>query len=121
MTEAVSGPVAVGVKCPWMVQLAPAARLVAQLFAKTNEDASAPVTAMPVMVRVEAPVLVNVTLCEALEVPTGWTPYDRLVEESDTVVWPVPLSEIDCGEPPALSVMAIEAVSAPATMGVKCP
>jgi hypothetical protein len=95
--------------------------LVGQLFAMTNEDASGPVTAIPMMVRADAPVLVSVTLCEALEVPTGRIPYDRLVEESDTVVWPVPLSEIDWGEPLALSLTAIEAVSVPATAGVKCP
>ena len=71
VTEAVSGPAAVGAKWPWMVQLAVEARLEPQLFAKTNEDASAPVTAMLVMVSAEELVLVRVTLCEALLVPTS--------------------------------------------------
>ena len=46
---AVIGPKATGVKCPWIVQLAPAARLFPQVFAKTNEDAFAPVTWKPVI------------------------------------------------------------------------
>jgi hypothetical protein len=53
-----------------MVQLAPIARLDPQLFANTNEEAFVPVTAMLVMASTELPVLVSVTLCEALVVPT---------------------------------------------------
>jgi hypothetical protein len=71
VTAAVRAPVAVGVKCPWMVQLAPIARLDPQLFANTNEEAFVPVTAMLVMASVELPVFVNVTLCERLVVPTS--------------------------------------------------
>lgn len=70
VTDAVSAPVVVGAKCPWMVQLAPAARLVPHALAKTNEEASAPVTVMLVIVKAAVPVLVMVIDCEALEVPT---------------------------------------------------
>ena len=49
-----------------MVQLAPAARLVPQLFANTKEDASAPVRAMLEMAIVAPLVLVKVTYCELL-------------------------------------------------------
>jgi len=70
VTAAVSAPVAVGAKCPWIEQLAPTARLVPQLLAKTNEDALVPVTAMLVIVNAAAPVLVIVTDCDVLEVPT---------------------------------------------------
>ena len=70
VTDAVSAPVVVGAKCPWMVQRAPAARLVPHALAKTNEEASAPVTVMLVIVKAAVPVLVMVIDCEALEVPT---------------------------------------------------
>ena len=83
---AASAPVAVGVKCPWIVQFAPAARLDPQVFPNTNEEASAPVRLMPVINRVALPVLVKVTLFEALATPTFSRPNGKLVAESDTVV-----------------------------------
>jgi hypothetical protein len=81
---AVSAPVVVGPKCPWIVQFAPAARLAPQLLPKTNEEASVPVTAMLVIDRLAAPVFVMVTDCDALEVPTTWVPKERLVLENVT-------------------------------------
>ena len=75
---AVIAPVVAGAKCPWMLQFAPAARLVPQLLAKTNEEAFAPVILMLVMDSVVSPLLVIVTLCDALVDPTltepkkGW-------------------------------------------------
>jgi hypothetical protein len=54
-----------------MVQFAPTARLEPQLFANTYEEAFVPVTAIPVMASIELPVLVRVTLCEALVVLTS--------------------------------------------------
>lgn len=71
---AVSAPVTPGAKCPWMVQLAPTARLVPQVFANTNEDASAPVTLMLEMSIVSTPVLVRVTDLDELAVPTVCVP-----------------------------------------------
>jgi hypothetical protein len=68
---AVRAAAVAGVKCPWMVQFAPAARLDPQLFANTKEDASVPVTAMLVMASTELPVFVKVTLCERLVVLTS--------------------------------------------------
>ena len=120
---AVRAPVAAGVKCPWIWQFAPAARLVPQLFANTNEEASVPVKTMLVMASVEVPVLVRITVCEALVVPTSCVPNTRLVADNDTVVelTPVPLREMLCGEPVALSVMVMAAVRAPAAAGAKCP
>src|ERR1035438_427303 len=97
VTAAVSAPATVGVKCPWMVQFVPAARLDPQVFANTNEEAFAPVTLMLAIARVAPPVLVKVTCFDALAVPTISLPNDRLVADSDTVVLnPVPLSLIDC-------------------------
>jgi hypothetical protein len=123
VTAAVSAPVAAGVKWPWMVQLAPPATLVPQLFANTNEEASAPVTAMLVMAKGPVPVLVSVTDCDALVTPTGSPAKDKLLADRDTAggVRPVPDSAMLCGEPLALSVMVTAAVSAPVAAGVKWP
>ena len=57
-----------------MVQFAPAAKLVPQLLANPNELAFAPVTAMLVIDKVALPVLVKVTLSDALVVPTVTPP-----------------------------------------------
>jgi hypothetical protein len=40
---------------------------------------------MLVIERVTPPVLVNVTLCDALVVPTVWTPNAMLAADNDTV------------------------------------
>jgi hypothetical protein len=95
-----------------MVQFAPATRLDPQLFANTNADASVPVTVMLLMSRVALPVLVKVTLCDALVDPTCTLPNAKLVADNETVVavTPVPVSAMDCGEPVALSVMVTVAV-----------
>ena len=107
-----------------MLQFAPTAKLVPQLFAKTNDEASAPVTAMLVMDNAAVPVLVMVTYWDALEEPTATDPKERLVADRVTGAagaTPAPESAMLCGEPIALSVMTILAVSAPATVGPKCP
>jgi hypothetical protein len=67
---AFNAPVVAGAKCPWIVQLAPTARLVPQLFANTNEVAPAPVTAMLVIDTAAVPLLVMVTVCDPLVMPT---------------------------------------------------
>jgi len=123
VTAAVSAPVVVGAKCPWMVQFAPGARLVPQLFANTNEEAFVPVTAMLVMVSVAAPVLVMVTDWDALDVPTVVAGNVRLVTDrvAEAAARPVPLRVIICGEVIALSMMVTAAVSAPVVVGAKCP
>ena len=84
---AVIAPAFVGAKWPWMVQFAPADRLVPQLFANTNEEAFVPVTAMLAMDRVPVPVLVSVTDCDALLVPNWTEPNERLVAERVTAGW----------------------------------
>ena len=120
--DAVNAPVLVGAKWPWMVQLAPAARLAPQLFAKSNDAALAPVTAMLVMDNVAVPVLVSVTVPELPDKPTYTDPRERLVADSVTGgSTPVPLSAMVWGELLALSVMVIAAVSAPVAAGAKCP
>ena len=106
-----------------MEQFAPAGRVVPQLFEKAKEDAFVPPTTMLEIDSAVPPVLVMVTDCEALAVPIACIPNARLVAESKTAggVTPVPVSETVCGEPGALSVMVIDAVSAPAAAGAKCP
>ena len=103
--------------------MAPAARLLPQEFANTNEDASAPVTAMLAIDSGAPPVLVNVTDCDGLAVSTTWFPNERLADVSDNAgaVTPVPLSEMLCGDPVALSVMVTAAESGPVVAGVKWP
>ena len=105
-----------------MLQFAPAARLAPQLLTNTNEVAFAPVTAMLVIVSVALPVLVKVTACDAVAVPTAEEPNDRLVADSVAPgPRPVPLSATLCGVPVALSVIRMAAVSAPPVKGAKCP
>jgi hypothetical protein len=107
-----------------MVQVYPGGKPEPQVLPTTNEDAFAPATAMPEMASVAPPVLVRVTVCVELVEPTLIVPKDRLVAESDTVVGtidPVPLRAIECGDPLALSVIEMEAVSAPEVVGAKWP
>jgi hypothetical protein len=79
-------PATVGAKCPWIKQLAPAAKLDPQLFANTKDEAPAPVKAMFEMANGDPPVLVKVTCCDALEAPTVSLPNDKLVADNDIVV-----------------------------------
>lgn len=62
-------PLAVGVKLTLIVQLAPAATLVPQVFVWANPDPA--VTLTLVMVRVVAPELTRVAVWGALVVPTN--------------------------------------------------
>ena len=122
---AVSVPVFVGVKWPWMVQVAPGAMPDPQLLTNTKEVAFVPLTATPVIASGLAPVLVTVTVCEGLVVPTAWLAKVKLGGEKETVVelsaTPVPLRAIVCGDPTAVSLMVTVAVSAPAAIGAKWP
>ena len=70
-----------------MAQLALAARVVGelgQLLVCTKSPLFAPVTVMPVMVSAWLPVLVKVTVCGALVVPTFCAAKVRLPGEKDT-------------------------------------
>ena len=79
----------------------------------------APVTAMLVMLKLALPVLLRVTLCAALVVPTDRLLKVRLVgERLTTEVVPVPVRFTVCGLPVALSVILTEAVRLPAAVGV---
>lgn len=67
-TEAVRMPFAVGLKVTLMLQLAPAATLVPQVFVCEKSVELVPVTPMLVIVRVALPVLVRVTFCAGLRI-----------------------------------------------------
>ena len=79
--------------------------------------------AMLLMVRVAVPLLVSVTACAALVVPTTWLPKLRLVVErvaaGPVVVAPVPLRLTVCGLPAALSVIERVPERVPVAVGVK--
>ena len=122
LTAAANEPPVVGSKYPVMVHVPPAATLVPHVFVNANDDAFAPVTPIPVIVKVDCPVLVSVTDCDAVAVPTFDDPNARLVADSVTAgPSPVPLSAIACGEPPALSTIVMAAVRAPPVSGLKWP
>ena len=73
------------------------------------------------MFKVALPVLLRVTVCVVLVVPTGWLPKGRLVGERLTraaVGVPLPERLTLCGLPLALSVMLSEAVRLPLAEGV---
>ena len=81
-----------------------------------------PVRARLVTLKLALPVLLRVTVCTALLVPTGWLAKARLVGERLTtaaVLVPVPDRLTVWGLPLALSTMLSAAVRAPLAEGVK--
>lgn len=82
VTAACNAPADIGPKWPWIVQFAPAARLVPQLLAKTNDEAFVPVTAMLLIGNAAPLVFVIVTVCELLIAPTEVDGNVRLVADS---------------------------------------
>src|SRR5256712_441769 len=125
-TAAARAPGPAGVKLTLIVQLAPGATELAPVgqvlpAAKAKSAACAPVMVMLVRLRGAPPLLVSVTFCAALVVPTRCLPDVLLVAESVAVggVTPVPVSDTDCGLPAASSVMITVAVRALAAVGVK--
>ena len=78
--------------------------------------------AIPVMTNGALPVLVSVTVCAALVVPTPWEVANvKLAGERLAMgaVTPVPFSAITCGVLPALSAMLTEPTELPAAVGEK--
>src|SRR5438128_1866087 len=125
-TAAARTPGASGVKLTLIVQLAPGATEPAPVgqvlpAAKAKSAACAPVMVMLVRLSGAPPLLVSVTFCAALVVPTRCSPNALLVAESVAVggVTPVPVSDTDCGLSAASSVMVTVAVRALAAVGVK--
>ena len=73
VTLALRPPVAVGVKVTLIEQLAPAARVLeplGQVLVWAKSPLLVPLRAMLLMVKAAVPLLVNVTVCAALVLPT---------------------------------------------------
>ena len=115
---ALRAPVVDGLNVRLTVQLAAAARELPQVVAVSGKSrASAPVTAMLLIVIAVVPMLVSVTFFTGLVRPTASVPKPNGVGISLAVV-PVPLSGTCCGLPAALSVMLTEALRAPVADGL---
>src|SRR5207248_1749827 len=114
---------AVGVKVTLIEQLAPAAKVRSEERRAGTEGRAAgtsPEAEKEVIVKAAVPVLVSVTVTDALMVARGWLPKPRLVGANPTAgAVPFPLSATVCGLPPALSVTDSVPVRAPEVVGVK--
>ena len=122
VTVPVRVPAAVGVNFTLIVQLAPAATELPQVPSPANAK-SPLMTKLLLNVSVELPVLVTVTNCVALVVPTAWLAKvneagERLATGPLDVEAPVPVRVAVCGLPVALSVAATVAVRVPEAAGV---
>ena len=87
-------PLAEGVKVADTLQLAPAARLLPQVLVCAKSPLFAPLITMLVMFRATVPVLLMVTFCVPLVVPTAWS--GNVTDDGLTVTLgndvPLPLS-----------------------------
>src|ERR1700756_4688304 len=79
-----------------------------------------PPTAMLVIASAAPPLLVTVTICEALDMPEMVAANVSAFAESVAVgcTWPVPISAMECGFAGASSAIMIEDDLAPAAAGV---
>src|SRR5713226_7348650 len=78
VTLALRLPAAVGVKVTLMLQEALTPKLAGQLLVWAKSPAFVPVTVILAMLSVTVPLLVSVTGCAELLVPTVWLPNVRL-------------------------------------------
>src|SRR5690242_4652688 len=103
-----------------MVQLAPAATELPQLFVWAKSPLLAPVMPMAEIVSRAVPEFVRVKVFGAVVVPTVTLPKLRFVADRVTAgELPVPVRLTLCGLPLALSVTARVAPRVPAAVGVK--
>jgi len=119
-----SAPVVCGRKETMALQLLLAGRVARQVSRVVKEVGLAPVKEMPVMVMAEAVVLVMVTTWPGLTLPTFVEPkvsVAGVMVRGLVVPVPVPVSEMVCGDPLALSAMVMAAVNAPVMVGPKWP
>jgi hypothetical protein len=115
VTEPLKGPDVSGRKVTEIVQVAPAANEVPQVWVWTK----LPATAIDVIPNGPVPALRSVTIFAALVVLMSWTAKDSDAGERFTTPaeTPVPLSAIRCGLPLALSVRVTVPVRLPRTVG----
>src|SRR6202035_3196470 len=118
-------PAAVGEKVALTLQLAPTAivfGLSGQVVPGVKSAGLVPPTVTLLIVSGALPLLVTVTDCDPLLVPTAWLPKARLLAlrlTPGTAAAPVPFSATACGLPAALSVIDKVAVRLPVAVGVK--
>lgn len=115
-TEPRRRPSASGANVIAMAQFAPAATEVPQLLVCPKS----PAATIEMTVRVAVPVLVSVTLCAELDVPTCWPLNVKLVAERLTAgARPVPVRPTVCGLLEALSIIVTVPLRVPVVVGVK--
>ncbi len=122
MSAAVRAPLAEGVNITAIVQLAPAATELPQMFVSAKSLTLVPVMTRLVIFNVVFPVLLMVTICPVLVKSIGWLPKARLVDErlsSAAVLEPATERFTIWGLPLALSAMMSVAVQGPLAEGVK--
>src|SRR5713226_757536 len=105
-----------------MVQLAFTASVPGQLLVWAKSKLFVPLRAMLLILKEAVPVLVSVTVCAALVIPTFWLPKLRLPGLKLTAganMIPVPLSAAFWGLSTALSVKVTLALRLPVAEGVK--
>ena len=116
-------PVAVGANFTEIVQLNCGTSADGQLLVCGKAVAFAPVTLIPLMVRLASPEFVRLMFCAALVLPTGWLA--KVSEPGVTVAWgaaaatPVPDKLIVRGLPGSVSVITILPVRRPVAVGLK--
>lgn len=122
LNAAVRAPAVLGENATEMVQLPATATLAPQVFVWLKLLAFVPVSAIEAIANEAVPVLVRVTVCAVLEVPTvcpAKVSAVTLKEATGDGIVPVPLSATLCGELPALSVRVSVPVSVPPVVGAK--
>jgi len=117
--DAGRAPAALGENVTEMVQVAPAARLVLQVFVCEKSPGFDPPRTMLVVLTDTFSLFVTVTTLTALLVPTLTCPKARLAGIKPTGSTPVPRSVTICGLLGALSVMVIDPLWAPVAVGAK--
>jgi antitoxin (DNA-binding transcriptional repressor) of toxin-antitoxin stability system len=111
-------PNVAGVNITLTAQLAPASRLVPQVFVSEKSPTLGPVREMEVNERGAVPVFCTVSPSGALEMLTGWFPKDMLDAERLTAgATAVPVKLMGCV--PRLSVRTTDAFREPAAVGAK--
>jgi hypothetical protein len=121
ITKAENAPAAPGANTTEIVQLAPTARETAQLFVWEKSAGAVPSTAIPLMVSGADPRLLRVTACASPAIPTIPVKVRDVGARTATGAGavPVPLRLTCCGDPVALSTIAIDAVKLPADPALK--
>jgi len=119
---AVSAPAAFGAKVMAILQVAPTATLVPQVFVWLNELALVPVKLMLLNERAAVPELVSVMFGAVEDAPTHCAENEIEFAESVTAgagAKPVPARVTVCGEPYVLSATFTAAANAPIAAGLK--